>query len=266
MVGGAGILFSDLPVDISHIWRLTMMFRRTQSIVGIGATRLCRDVFPVSSLSTRGMAMMSKQYKSQDKSLGSSATSPVLRNEGIRFPSMRVVYTNVETGAAEWKIMTRSEALKFAKSLDLDLILGEFLNSVSRLSQPILLNELLICNVSVNGKADPPVCKVEDFVKKVQEIKTKEKEMKVSKKARSLKEMFMTGGIEKRDFLTKMKKVNEFLTTGHPVKVTVVPKRFLKNDRFKNGVRRDRMHGEYRSIHICMKNMCLFIYVVQLRL
>lgn len=106
----------------------------------------------------------------------------------------------------------------------------------------------LYCNAVVNGKADPPVCKVEDFAEKIQEIKAKDKELKVSKKARALKEMFMTGGIEKRDFLTKMKKVNEFLTTGHPVKVTVVPKRFLKNDRFKNGVRRDRMHGEYYDV------------------
>ena len=73
--------------------------------------------------------------------------------------------------------------------------------------------------------------------------------MKASQKARALKEMFMTGGIEKRDFLTKMKKVNEFLTNGHLVKVTVVPKRFMKNDRFKNGVRRDRMAGKnYLSV------------------
>lgn len=104
-------------------------------------------------------------------------------------------------------------------------------------------NNIFDLFATVNAKADPPVCKVEDFVKKVQDIKTKEKEVKASQKARSVKEMFMTGGIEKRDFLTKMKKVNEFLTRGHQVKVTVVPKRFLKNDRFKNGVRRDRMSG-----------------------
>lgn len=97
----------------------------------------------------------------------------------------------------------------------------------------------------MNAKADPPVCKVEDYAQRLVVAKTREKEVKATQKARALKEIFMTGGIEKRDFLTKMKKVNEFLTRGHPVKVTVVPKRFLKNDRFKNGVRRDRMAGKF---------------------
>jgi hypothetical protein len=56
--------------------------------------------------------------------------------------------------------------------------------------------------------------------------------------------MFMTGGIEQRDFNMKMKKVTEFLMKGHPVKVSIVPKKFLKNNRFtKDGVKRDRMQG-----------------------
>lgn len=51
---------------------------------------------------------------------------PVVRNGNIQFPSMRVVYSNSETGAPEWKIMNRSEALTFAKSMNLDLVVGMY--------------------------------------------------------------------------------------------------------------------------------------------
>ena len=97
----------------------------------------------------------------------------------------------------------------------------------------------------MNGQSDPPVCKLELYKEKLAAVTQKVKENRQIEKARTLKEMFMTGGIEERDFNTKMKKVNEFLTKGHPVKVSIVPKKFLKNNRFKDGVRRDRMAGKY---------------------
>ncbi len=46
-------------------------------------------------------------------------------NERINFPEMRVIY--VEDGQNKWKIMDRASALQFAKSMKLDLILGELL-------------------------------------------------------------------------------------------------------------------------------------------
>lgn len=99
--------------------------------------------------------------------------------------------------------------------------------------------------VAVNAKADPPVCKAEAFDDFVDVAKEKEKTRKSKEKARQLKEMFVTAGIQQRDFSMKMKKVTDFLRKGHPVKVSIIPKKFLKNDRKdKHGVRKDRMQGE----------------------
>jgi len=102
---------------------------------------------------------------------------------------------------------------------------------------------LLYFASTVNDKADPAVCKLERYGNKVKDIKDKVKEQRNKEKARALKEMFMTGGIEERDFSTKMDKVATFMRRGHQVKVTIVPKRFTKNNRFKDGLRRDRMGG-----------------------
>ena len=74
--------------------------------------------------------------------------------------------------------------------------------------------------------------------------KKKLKESKMQQKARSLKEMYLSAGIELRDFNTKMSKVKQFLASGHPVKISVLAKKFTKKNRFKNGIRRDRMAGE----------------------
>ena len=51
------------------------------------------------------------------------------------------------------------------------------------------------------------------------------KEKKVSQKARSLKEMFVKGGIEENDLKTKIKKVRQFLLVGHTVKIVVIAKK-----------------------------------------
>jgi hypothetical protein len=49
----------------------------------------------------------------------------LLKNEKIRYPTMRVVYKDAVTNESAWKIMNRSEALAFAKSQSLDLVLGK---------------------------------------------------------------------------------------------------------------------------------------------
>ena len=49
----------------------------------------------------------------------------VIRNEKIKFPNLRVVYKDPVTGENSWKLMERKEAIKFAASLSLDLILGK---------------------------------------------------------------------------------------------------------------------------------------------
>lgn len=48
-----------------------------------------------------------------------------LRNTQIKFPTMRVIFKNAETGKSEHTIMNRLEALTFAKEQRLDLILGK---------------------------------------------------------------------------------------------------------------------------------------------
>jgi translation initiation factor IF-3 len=87
------------------------------------------------------------------------------------------------------------------------------------------------------------VCKLESMT---EQVAAKQKAaVQLIEKPRKLKEMFMTCGIEKRDFELKMKKVVEFLVKGHPVKATVVPKTFLRNHQVdKDGKRKDRMKGE----------------------
>lgn len=125
---------SDSSLTISQAFQVSLtitMFGRAQSIIGLGAARLGRNVFSANPVSIRRFAMVSKQYKSFDKdsdrnsNKNAGQSSPaVLRNDNIMFPLMRVVYTNSETGEPDWKIMTRTDALSFAKKMDLDLILG----------------------------------------------------------------------------------------------------------------------------------------------
>ena len=55
--------------------------------------------------------------------------------------------------------------------------------------------------------------------------KEKAKEIRINAKARSLKEMFIGGGIDKHDLGIKMKKVIEFLSNGHPVRIFVTAKK-----------------------------------------
>jgi translation initiation factor IF-3 len=197
--------------------------------------------------STRAPVIFFQAFSTIVKNLKSQHKAPpsdvVIKNERINFPTMRVVYPAL-TGGNEWKIMTRAEALKFATEREADLVVGKWLLGC--------LFSFVCCEVSysklrnciVNASSDPPVCKIDVSKQKRADQPPKEKEVRGPSKARTLKEMFMTGGIEQRDFNMKMKKVTEFLTKGHPVKVSIVPKKFLKNNRFtKDGVKRDRMQG-----------------------
>mmetsp|Transcript_26471 Transcript_26471/g.25345 ORF Transcript_26471/g.25345 Transcript_26471/m.25345 type:complete len:218 (-) Transcript_26471:182-835(-) len=132
----------------------------------------------------------------------------MLRNEKIKFPTMRVIFNNEETGKSEWKIMNRIEALSLAKEMRLDLLL-------------------------VNGLSDPPVCKLDNFGKVHMKSVEKKKEIKINQKSRGLKEIYIGGGIDPHDLGIKLKKVKEFLADGHPVKIAVTAlKRALKNNPF----------------------------------
>ena len=128
----------------------------------------------LSQIRIRGLAQTKKDVLK-------NASSAILRNEDIMAKEMRVVYTDPETSEGTWKIMNRKDALSFAKKLELDLVL-------------------------VNGDTDPAVCKIQDYGKLVMEKSAKRKEQKAAAKRRSLKEMFVKGGIDTNDLNTKVRK------------------------------------------------------------
>lgn len=132
----------------------------------------------------------------------------MLKNERIPFTSMRVIYKN-EAGEDEWKIMPKMKALEFAKEMKLDLIL-------------------------VNGKTDPPVCKLENFGHVLMDKKKKAKEIKAAQKARAMKEIFIKAGIDLHDFDTKLNKVKGFLEDGHPVKLSILHKKHVQRSLTRN--------------------------------
>jgi translation initiation factor IF-3 len=89
------------------------------------------------------------------------------------------------------------EALQMARELDLDL-------------------------VEVAGQANPPVVKIMDFGKYKYEEAQRAKESRRKSTNISIKEMKYRPKIGQGDFDTKTRKVSEFLTEGHKVKITIM--------------------------------------------
>lgn len=123
----------------------------------------------------------------------------VPKNNEIKtsFKTLRVVYKDRQNGEEKHEIMSRLDALTFANDMDLDLIL-------------------------VNDKADPPVCRLDDYGLKLKDNKHKLKLKRAKERERSVKEMFISAGIGPHDLLTKVNKIKDFLDEGHPVKVFLV--------------------------------------------
>ena len=109
---------------------------------------------------------------------------------------MRVVFKD-DAGASNWKVLTRKEALAFAKEQSLDLVL-------------------------VDGKAEPPVCRLANFGHMLMEKRSKEKEKKTSQKAKALKEIYIRAGIDPHDLGIKLNKCRDFLEDGHQVKIVLM--------------------------------------------
>lgn len=89
------------------------------------------------------------------------------------------------------------EALRMAQELELDL-------------------------VEVADKANPPVCRIMDYGKYKYEAAQKAKESRKKSTNVVVKEMKYRPKIGVGDFDTKTKKVEQFLTEGHKVKVTIM--------------------------------------------
>ncbi len=94
-------------------------------------------------------------------------------------------------------ILTRSEALKIAEEAGVDL-------------------------VEISPNADPPVVKVIDWGKyQYQKMKEQQKNRKNAKTA-ELKQMRLGLKIGANDLEIKLRKIREFLSEGHKVKILVV--------------------------------------------
>jgi translation initiation factor IF-3 len=89
------------------------------------------------------------------------------------------------------------EALSMARGLELDL-------------------------VEIAPMASPPVCKILDFGKYRYELAQKDKESRRKAQTIAIKEMKYRPKIGGGDFDTKTRKVGEFLSEGHKVKVTIM--------------------------------------------
>ena len=56
-----------------------------------------------------------------------SGPDSILKNDKIKFETMRVIFKDTTTGTSSWQIMSRADALALAKSQDLDLVLGTYI-------------------------------------------------------------------------------------------------------------------------------------------
>jgi translation initiation factor IF-3 len=114
-------------------------------------------------------------------------------NERIRAREVRLISPTGE----QLGIRPLPEALAMAKELDLDL-------------------------VEVADKANPPVCRIMNYSKYKYEQGQKAKESRRKSSNTSVKEMKYRPKIGQGDFDTKTRKVEEFLSEGHKVKVTIM--------------------------------------------
>lgn len=113
-------------------------------------------------------------------------------NQAIRASSLRVI----DEDGAQIGVLSRSEALQLAQDRDLDL-------------------------VEISPDANPPVAKIVDWGKyNYQKTKQLQKSKKNSK-VLEVKQMRFGLKISDHDLGVKLRKVSDFLETGHKVKIVI---------------------------------------------
>lgn len=117
-------------------------------------------------------------------------------NEEIKTPKVLVIDEEEGTNLG---VLDTEEALKIARDQGLDLI-------------------------EVNPKNDPPVCRIANWSKLQYINQKKAKKAKTKGKQKQLKEMRFPVHIEKGDINHKVKRIKEFLSKGHKVKITIFVK------------------------------------------
>lgn len=114
----------------------------------------------------------------------------IRRNHRIRVPKIRVVGPD----GHQVGLMDTKEALAIAQEAGLDL-------------------------VEVAGQARPPVCRIMDFGKYVYEQQKKSKDSKGS--SSKTKEVKFRPRVDVHDFMTKLRRAEQFLDKGNKVKLTL---------------------------------------------
>lgn len=115
------------------------------------------------------------------------------KNERIRVPEIRVIGPD----GKQIGVMPTKEALELAKNNGLDLI-------------------------EISPTARPPVCRILDYGKYMYEQSKKEKENKSHQSANKLKEVKFRVRIEEHDYMTKLRRGEEFLDHGNKLKMTLM--------------------------------------------
>ena len=113
-------------------------------------------------------------------------------NERIRAKEVRVVDENGQ----QLGVMPIQQALKQAKQLGLDL-------------------------VEIVPNANPPVCKIIDFSKFKYQQEKREKELRKTKRATEMKEIYIKPTIADHDLQIKLNHIKEFLQKQHPTKILI---------------------------------------------
>ncbi len=117
---------------------------------------------------------------------------PVRVNERIRVPEVRVIGEEGE----QLGVMDVRDAVRAAREKGLDL-------------------------VEVAPNADPPVCRIIDFVKYQYEAKKKANEAKKKQVTITVKEVKFRPGTDDHDYEYRMKHAREWLQDGDKVKATI---------------------------------------------
>jgi translation initiation factor IF-3 len=122
-----------------------------------------------------------------------SARETKLRvNGAVRAPEVRVITQDGE----QLGVMPSKKALEYARSVGLDL-------------------------VEISPNASPPVCKVIDYGKYRYDQSRKAREARAASKTQDTKEIKFGVRIGSGDLRTKCRHIQELLTAGHKVRVTV---------------------------------------------
>lgn len=113
------------------------------------------------------------------------------RNDRIRVPEVRVVGSD----GKQIGVMNTREALAMAQKVGLDL-------------------------VELSPNARPPVCRILDYGKYMYELSKKDKDKK-STSSSKMKEVKFRVRIDQHDFITKLRRAEEFLDKGSKLKMTL---------------------------------------------